>query len=192
MVDSPLLKMLEEEPAHARRTDPATSKKAARRITPGSIRHKILKTLETHPEGLASYEVSQALGRPRDIVAPNFAPLVRMGLIALTGKQRINPGTNFENDLYVVTEKYFATRISRTPIPNNKLSAEKSRKIIKRAFQEIERQLATIRNQGFSLIPGYHWQSHRISSIMECAKSPVGMCVYTYESAICFFCGGAK
>lgn len=191
---NPLLDILsKEERPRARHDNPRTSKVAAARINPGSLRHKILKCLEEEPMGLATFEVSKMVFKPRDIVSPNFAPLERMGYISKTGKTRINPETNAENDLYVVTEKYRSSRISRTPIPTKKMSPKDISNFIKKCGHRIEREYASINDQGFKHIPGFDMMTMKISVFLECSYSPVGMCVFkkitpSIWGMVCEFC----
>jgi DNA-binding MarR family transcriptional regulator len=69
--------------ARARRTDPATSKIAAAKVTPkeSSLRALVLGYLRTRPDGATSREIAEATGRDRVTISPRLAPMADEGLL---------------------------------------------------------------------------------------------------------------
>lgn len=88
----PTVQVIETEPAHARRTDPGTSKAAAQRVETGSLNARIVAALK-ECGGMTIAEVAAELHEEQITVSPRFKPLRRAGLIRNTGERRINAGT---------------------------------------------------------------------------------------------------
>jgi post-segregation antitoxin (ccd killing protein) len=84
---------------HARRTDPYTSRKAAR-IKKGGVRARILKELIAANNGLATWEIALLISKPRDSVSPNMVKLKELGLVHRSSQVRINPATNQETEVW--------------------------------------------------------------------------------------------
>lgn len=86
--------------AHARRNDPATSKKAANEFRAGTLPAQIMALLrELGP--LTEFEVAARIRRDRVSVSPRFAQLRDQGLIRVNGT-KINPATNKEAQIWEI------------------------------------------------------------------------------------------
>lgn len=83
-----------ENPALARRTDPATSHAAAAGVTPmlGQLQQQVLDALKAAPGGLTTYEIGEITGIERDTVSPRLPGLVKAGLVIDSGETRIPAG----------------------------------------------------------------------------------------------------
>lgn len=78
----------------ARRTDPSTSRAAARSIDAGlqDIESKVLAAIAAAADGATWDEVSEATGLERATVSPRFKPLCEMGLIRANGTRKGKSG----------------------------------------------------------------------------------------------------
>jgi DNA-binding transcriptional ArsR family regulator len=112
--DRSLLKMM-ERPA-ARRGGPSTSRKAAAQVRRGSVRSAILKTLESaslgglkphHCLGMATFEIAEQMGVPRDYISPHMQPLKELGYVYKTGAEVENPATRnkVKSEVWKATER---------------------------------------------------------------------------------------
>lgn len=79
------------DPARARRSDPETSKAAARSIPVADLEKRVLEALRDHPLGLTSHDVANLLDLDLVSVSPRFRPLVEKGLILETSERRSGP-----------------------------------------------------------------------------------------------------
>lgn len=73
------------EPAHARRTDPATSHEAAASVDTTTLERLVLNALDTWGP-MTMHQVATALRLDLVTVSPRFAPLRRKGLIESIGR----------------------------------------------------------------------------------------------------------
>lgn len=71
----------------SRRSDPSTSKEAARRLNPGSLQGQIVRTLRASDQGLTIEELTRRLGRKEVSVSPRLRELERKGLIYRSGRR---------------------------------------------------------------------------------------------------------
>lgn len=105
------------DPPTARNTDPGTSHSAASLIQTGSIRQEILAVLMSSQSfGLATFEIAERIGVPRDYVSPHMKPLEKMGLVQrLKGFERVNPKTKnkVKSEVWIVTSKYLNSDIPK-------------------------------------------------------------------------------
>lgn len=69
----------------ARKTDPETSKLAARTFAAGSICQAILDALGAAPLGMTTEEIAERLGRKLVSVSPRMRPLEQAGLVERRG-----------------------------------------------------------------------------------------------------------
>lgn len=79
-------------PARSRRSDPPTSKSAARCVRATYLEGAVLEVLRLNPRGLTSHEVSAWLDLPLVTVSPRFRPLVNKNLIIDSGEKRAGVG----------------------------------------------------------------------------------------------------
>lgn len=101
---NPYQPSLEFPPSRARNTDPATSKKAASVIRPGSIRALILNTL--NQGDFATYQIALILDKDRDAISPHMKPLEQMGEIERTGQTIQRPKTLKECEVWRRKKRY--------------------------------------------------------------------------------------
>lgn len=94
---------LEEGPgplfAHARRSDPSTSKASAASISAAtltSLETRVLEACRAAGErGLTTIELAEQLHMDRVTVSPRIAPLVKKGMLRDSGLQRMGPSGRF-------------------------------------------------------------------------------------------------
>lgn len=83
--------------AHARNTDPDTSKSAAADVT-GQVANQVekivLAALRANPDGLTNHGIVQVTGLPWNTTSPRLRPLVRKKLICDSGLRRSGEGSN--------------------------------------------------------------------------------------------------
>ena len=103
--------LLLQEPPHgaARKSDPATSKKAARKFNPTSLNGQILDLLgrisihnEGLPSGLTIAELAQLSGRKEVSISPRMKGLVEERRIKDSGERRKNAGSRCEAIVWVL------------------------------------------------------------------------------------------
>src|ERR1700690_4239361 len=96
--------LLIQEPPHgaARKSDPATSKKAARKFNPTSLNGQILDMLDTYPLGLTIAELSQFIQRKEVSVSPRMKGLVEERRIRDSGERRKNPGSKCDAIVWIL------------------------------------------------------------------------------------------
>lgn len=182
------------EPTKAHHNHPQTSKKAAKSLQPGKLRHKILKTLEANPNGLAAFEVAEILETLREYVGPNFVPMQRMGLVEKTGFTRINHKTKMkaDNQVWRLASGYFKHNISKIDLPHNCLSPDQIRKLIKKSSFAINKEISEIVKLGITHLENFNPVTMIISRNFECQVSKIGMCVYNLVAGrpigSCIFC----
>ena len=70
-----------------RKTDPDTSKKAAKTVT-SNMETVVLEAIKAFPDGCIADDVVSHTGMRWDTVTPRFAPLLRKKLIEDTGERR--------------------------------------------------------------------------------------------------------
>jgi predicted ArsR family transcriptional regulator len=81
--------------AHARSTDPHTSREAAEAVRATSMEDAVLKTLAKFPEGATAIEIAYRMRTPRDNVSPRMKPLVKKGFVRDSGRvKRGDSGRN--------------------------------------------------------------------------------------------------
>lgn len=73
--------------AHARTTDPQTSKDAAQRVNAAELEARVLAVLRVAPEGKTSHEIAAVLDRPLVSVSPRMKPLESRGLVVRDGRR---------------------------------------------------------------------------------------------------------
>lgn len=73
--------------AHARTTDPQTSKDAAQKVNAAELEARVLAVLRIAPEGKTSHEVAAIIGRPLVSVSPRMKPLESRGLVVRDGRR---------------------------------------------------------------------------------------------------------
>jgi uncharacterized membrane protein len=76
----------------SRRSDPETSKAAAKSLDTNALESLVLETLRKHLGGLTSHEVASLTGLSLVTVSPRMAPLVRKGKICDSGERRSGVG----------------------------------------------------------------------------------------------------
>jgi hypothetical protein len=76
----------------ARRSDPSTSKAAARSVDANDLENKVLCCLKLSKNGLTSHEVADWLDLQLVTVSPRFRPLVNKNLIVDSGERRSGVG----------------------------------------------------------------------------------------------------
>lgn len=93
----------------------STSAKAADAAaqSAGSRRARILKLLDEHKEGLAIFEIAEAMQLFDHQISGRFGEMERDLLIEKAGIRRIKPGTNCEAEVYRLKGP------ARSPSPNN-------------------------------------------------------------------------
>lgn len=80
--------------AHARWSDPDTSKAAAEDLAGEKatrLEYVVLATLQNFPQGLTMHEIVRLTGLPWNTVSPRIRPLVRKGFVIDSGKRRKGP-----------------------------------------------------------------------------------------------------
>lgn len=87
-----LLLVQVQESGKARRTDPETSKRAARQVRPNTMHAKILDALASSPSGLTIAELASLTGYKEVSVSPRMKPLRELGKIVDSGLRRKNAG----------------------------------------------------------------------------------------------------
>lgn len=88
--------------AKARKSDPATSKKAAE-AKHGTIRALILNTLRTHGP-LATFQIAEILNKDRDSISPHMKPLAKLGHIQRSGGTVIREKTKKECEIWQIAK----------------------------------------------------------------------------------------
>ena len=72
--------------AFARKTDPQTSKEAAKTVDVNKMEQLVLDVIKSFPNGCISQEVESALAQYRaSSITPRYRPLMKKGLIVDTG-----------------------------------------------------------------------------------------------------------
>lgn len=78
-----------EQPALARKTDPETSKEAARRVDTSNVETLVLLAVQrTGKRGATTKELEKSLGVDRVTISPRMKPLARKHLIRQTLEKR--------------------------------------------------------------------------------------------------------
>lgn len=192
----PLLAMIDElniRP-HARKGDPDTSKQAAAQVRVNSIRHGILDILQQHPEGLATFQVANLMGVPRDYISSHFKPLCSINVIRKTGKTIPNPMTKNRTrcEVYIVTQDFL-----KSPLAKKKYKVdrrEKDRARLERLMTQIVSAKAEIQDILSEHVKDFDTLTHEVV-FKHCNKSTVGLCVQEISIASvdmgmrCVFCG---
>ena len=83
------------EYAHARRTDPDTSRAAADAMTDERLSELAQAALDgvlAHPEGITAQDLARETGYDHNTIAPRLRPLANKGLIHDSGERRIPVG----------------------------------------------------------------------------------------------------
>jgi hypothetical protein len=78
--------------ARSRRSDPPTSKAAARSVNTSEIEWRVMFSLQKHPGGQTSHEVATYLHLPLVTISPRMRPLVNKNLIVDSGERRSGVG----------------------------------------------------------------------------------------------------
>ena len=82
--------------AFARKTDPQTSKEAAKTVDVNKMEQLVLDVIKSFPNGCISQDVESALAQYRaSSITPRYRPLMKKGLIVDTGEKR--PGFSGRN-----------------------------------------------------------------------------------------------
>jgi hypothetical protein len=82
--------------AFARKTDPQTSKEAAKTVDVNKMEQLVLDVIKSFPDGCISQDVESALAQYRaSSITPRYRPLMKKGLIVDTGEKR--PGFSGRN-----------------------------------------------------------------------------------------------
>jgi len=82
--------------AFARKTDPQTSKEAAKTVDVNKMEQLVLDVIKSFPEGCISQDVESALAQYRaSSITPRYRPLIHKGLVVDTGQKR--PGFSGRN-----------------------------------------------------------------------------------------------
>ncbi len=82
--------------AFARKTDPQTSKEAAKTVDVNKMEQLVLDVIKSFPNGCISQDVESALAQYRaSSITPRYRPLMKKGLIGDTGETR--PGFSGRN-----------------------------------------------------------------------------------------------
>lgn len=110
--------------AHARRSDPATSKDAADALegeVATRMELKVLAALRNSPNGATTHELVGLTGLPYESVTPRIKPLRKKGLVEDSGAKRPGPGgkrqcivwclTPTHPDLLLENPIYFLRRV---------------------------------------------------------------------------------
>jgi hypothetical protein len=95
-----------EGPGQARRTDPGTSKEAAKLITAraGSARIELLEAHGRHPEGLTDEEAARSADLSlRSEYATRCSELMRLGCIRETGETRRSGSSGLSREVRKIT-----------------------------------------------------------------------------------------
>jgi len=85
-------------PVKTRKSDPKTSRDAARNIKQGTIRALILSVLGQRD--LATFQIAAVLDKDRDSISPHMKPLEEMGRVKRTGQTVKNPKTGQNCELW--------------------------------------------------------------------------------------------
>lgn len=86
--------LFKEGEAHARHTDPGTSKQAAAQVRGQEASHLeqlVLRVIREHPAGLTNHEIVDMAGITWNTATPRVRPLVRKGLVVDSGERRPGP-----------------------------------------------------------------------------------------------------
>lgn len=81
---------LDFDPSKARAVDPKTSRDAAK-FNPTGIRQRILSILYHAGRPLATFQIADSMGIPRDSISPHMKPLERIGCVRRSGQTVVNP-----------------------------------------------------------------------------------------------------
>lgn len=79
--------------AWARKTDPDTSRAAARSVNANALEAGVVGALKSNPGGLTSFEIAQHLSLSHVSVSPRLRPLADRGVVEDSGERRCNPGS---------------------------------------------------------------------------------------------------
>lgn len=83
------MSLRDEKRKLVRRTDPQTSRDAARSLDLNRLEAAVLSVLQrADAPGLTTFEIGQASGLDRDSVSPRMPRLVRLGLVEDSGFRR--------------------------------------------------------------------------------------------------------
>lgn len=82
--------------AFARKTDPETSKEAAKTVDVTNLEQIVLDVIKRYPQGCISQDVESELDQYRSSsITPRYRQLIKKGLVIDTGKKR--PGFSGRN-----------------------------------------------------------------------------------------------
>lgn len=79
-----------DEHAHARRSDPPTSKAAAASIEVARMEAQVLEVLRQYPAGLTTEQIAGYTGEPLVSISPRLRPLAEKGLVEDSDERRLN------------------------------------------------------------------------------------------------------
>jgi hypothetical protein len=180
-----------DQPVEVRQHDPETSRAAAVRLNPKSIRLKILRAMSLKGHALATFEIAEELQKGRDIISPHMKPLQHLKLVRKTGGQRLNIRTGCFSELWELTDA------GRSLVPRQQLS-ERDRMLQHRArilslAAEAQRCHSEIDDLAKLVIPDFHFLDFMVSKFWKCDLSPIGVCVFhvsesTNRPTYCRYC----
>lgn len=79
-------------PGRSRRSDPETSKSAARNVKSNVLEEMVVGILRVYPNGLTSHEVADLLQESLVTISPRMRPLANKNLIVDSGEKREGVG----------------------------------------------------------------------------------------------------
>ncbi len=88
LLDSPVMARLKA--AASRRSDPETSKAAAKSVATNALEFRVMFALAHH--GMTSHEIADYLNLPLVTISPRMRPLVNKNLIVDSGERRSGVG----------------------------------------------------------------------------------------------------
>lgn len=188
MVEKQFGLFYEPVPQTARKTDPETSKQAAKKIDANSIRHRILSVLAHYPQGLATFELAIQMATPRDYISPHLKPLERGGWVRKTGETKVNPRSKqnkVESEIWQVTEKFLGGTLR--PIEKSQLRRD-AIIMCQNQIKELENNIDTILQMACDFNP----LRHKLKNV-KCKDSPIQFCIidintFPYDGFRCIFC----
>lgn len=93
----------------ARRSDPSTSHRAAAKVNVVSIRQRILDALSVtwvlDHDGLTTFELAEKFDSDRDAISPHMKPLERLGKVRRADYERVNPKTNCNCTVWLISKR---------------------------------------------------------------------------------------
>lgn len=181
---------LDLSPNQVRENDPNTSKEAVRLVNQNlsQKRKMILKTIAMSKNGLASFQIAERLGIPRDSISPQMRPLEQLGCVIKSGRVKKNPLTNAHSEIWILTDKFKASRQGQSI---NRMS---ERKVAQSKLDRLMNRRKVLDNQIHNMVKNavegesklYHLEGYKLSRYI-CRKSPIGYCVYGGNNK-CYFC----